>query len=52
MGEKWREVGSKKDEMGREIEDEGEGEGGEAVAWRSGVRSRNNKLRMSIRQGR
>lgn len=28
MGEKWREVGSKKDEMGREIEDEGEGEGG------------------------
>lgn len=27
MGEKWREVGSKKDEMGREIEDEGEGQG-------------------------
>lgn len=28
MGEKWREVGSKKDEMGREIEEEGGGGGG------------------------
>lgn len=35
MGEKWREVGSKKDEMGREIEDEGEGEGGRR--WRGGA---------------
>lgn len=36
MGEKWREVGSKKDEMGREIEDEGEGEGG-GRRWRGGA---------------